>query len=293
MTQDRATRQEQASPLEQLREVNRRLEQQIAELRSVNAELVRANAVKTRFLTQMSHEVRAPLHTIQGYAELLGDESYGVLSDEQRRFVKHVSEAGRLLTELLSDVMDLAKIEAGKIELDVQPMNVNRAAEQAARIVQGVARNGSVAIRIETDEQEPVALADERRVKQVLVNLLSNAIRYSPEGSSVDVHVSGEGEWIKVCVRDEGIGIAPEDQERIFEEFVRAGPDRDDPERTGLGLPLSRELVKLHGGEMNVDSAPGKGSTFWFTLPVATPPEEAEARSEGAMKAAERLVRSE
>jgi signal transduction histidine kinase len=147
--------------------------------------------------------------------------------------------------------------------------------EQAVRVIRGAARDKSVSVRVFPDPADPVALIDERRTKQVLFNLLTNAVRYAPEGSSVDLTITQEEEeWLKVSVRDDGMGIDPADHERIFEEFVRVGPVADHPGGAGLGLPLSRRLVQLQGGEMRVDSALGTGSTFWFTVPVAHPPEE-------------------
>jgi signal transduction histidine kinase len=162
-------------------------------------------------------------------------------------------------------------VEAGKVELECEPVRINKLVEQAAKIIRGTARNQGISIRIALDDGDPVALADERRVKQVLFNLLTNAVKYSPEGSGIEAAVESDAEWITVRVTDQGVGIAADDQERIFEEFVRVGPRGAHPGGAGLGLPLSRQLVLLHGGQMGLRSEPGEGSSFWFTLPVAQP----------------------
>lgn len=279
---DNTTPQRDAAQLAaELRETQRRCR----ELERANAALQRASEAKAQLLAQLSHEIRTPLNAINGFAELLADPSYGPLTDRQRRFVAHIGEAGAHLLQLLNDVIDLSRFETGKMELDLRPVAVMRLVEQVARVLSGLARDKGITIRVQPDQPDVVAFADEQRARQVLLNLLSNAIKYSPEGTEVDVNVSSEGGHVRVDVRDRGIGIAPKDQERIFEEFVRLNEAEEHP-GAGLGLALSRELVQAHGGEIGVDSAPGQGSTFWFTLPLATPPDDGEAaripRVEGA-----------
>lgn len=259
---------------EALESTNLKLEEQRAELELVNERLKYASNMKSKFLASMSHEIRTPLNAIIGFAELLADESWGELNDQQRSFVTRIIDAGQHLLQLLNDVIDLSKVEAGTIELDAQPVAVNELVEQAARVIKGTARNASVSIVTVPDESRPVAMADERRVKQVLFNLLSNAVRYSPEGSSVRVIVESAGDWVTVSVRDEGAGIPEADQERVFQEFVTLGGSAQNPGGAGLGLPLSRNLVRMHGGELELESTEGQGSTFRFTLPVARNPED-------------------
>lgn len=249
-----------------------------SELELANATLERAGEAKAQFLAQLSHEIRTPLNAINGFAELLADDSYGPLTERQKRFVAHISEAGAHLLRLLNDIIDLARFETGRIDLDLQPVMVTPLVEQAARVLSGLARDKGVSIRVHPERSEVVVLADEQRARQVLFNLLSNAIKYSPEGSEVDVTTTGEGEHVRVEVKDRGIGIAPADQERIFEEFVRLNDAEDHP-GAGLGLALSRELVRAHGGEIGVDSVPGHGSAFWFTLPLARRPDEDQTAS--------------
>lgn len=255
-----------------LEATNASLQEQSLELLKLNEQLQRTNVIKTQFLANMSHEIRTPLNAINGFAELLSDEAYGVLTDEQKSFANRIIDAGQHLLQLINDVIDLAKVEAGKIELDWQPMRANHVVEQAVKIIRGTARNNQISIRIHNDDDDPIVFADERRVKQVLFNLLSNAIRYSPEGTRVDVTVEGDGNWVTISVKDHGPGIALEDQERIFEEFVRVGDTIHTTTGAGLGLPLSRHLIDLHGGRLSLISNPGEGSTFYFSLPVAKLP---------------------
>ncbi len=278
MTQRNATPKHKAQPaadrletIEELRQTTRTLERQVSELKARNAELLQASEVKVRFLANMSHELRAPLNAINGFAELLADESYGALTDEQRGFVGRVRDAGQHLLQLITDVIDLARVEAGRMGLDRQPRAVDQIIDQTVAVIRGTARGKNVTIRLAPGDAAPVVLVDERRVKQVLYNLLSNAVRYAPEGSSVDVSAAEAEGWVTVRVTDRGPGIASADQERIFEEFVRAGRDQQEPTGSGLGLAISRTLVRLHGGELGVHSVEGEGSTFWFTLPVASP----------------------
>lgn len=258
---------------QQIEEANRALERQSIELQRVNAELGKANTVKSQFLANMSHEIRTPLNAINGFAELLADPSFGTLNEQQRSFVDRISEAGQHLLQLINDVLDLAKVEAGSITLDRQPVRLDLAAEQVIKIIKGTARNRGITIHLEVAAEEPLVFADERRVKQVLFNLLSNAIRYSPENSEVRVKVEIEDETARVSVSDQGVGVPLHEQERIFQEFVQLGDSKQRTGGAGLGLPLSRKLVRLHGGDIGVRSTPGQGSTFWFTLPVGHAPE--------------------
>ena len=263
---------------EALEKSNQELRRQRSEFERVNAQLARGSDVKSQYLADVSHEIRTPLNAINGFAELLADESFGELTEQQSTFVRDIMDAGRHLLQLINDVIDLAKVEAGKIAMEPEPAAMNRVVEQAVRVIRGSARNKSISVRVFPDEREPVAMVDDRRTKQVLFNLLTNAIRYAPEGTSVDLTVATvDEEWVKVSVHDSGVGIAPADQERIFEEFVRVGPVSDYPGGAGLGLPLSRRLVELQGGQIGVDSMPGAGSTFWFTAPIAHRPEEEQA----------------
>lgn len=259
---------------EQLEKTNRDLEVQGAELQRVNAQLARANVVKSQFLANMSHEIRTPLNAINGFAELLADDSFGTLDEQQRGFVERIIDAGQHLLQLINDVIDLSKVEAGTIKLDLQPIRVDRVVDQATKIIKGMARNKGVSLQVHMPDDPPTVLADERRIKQILFNLLTNAIRYAPEGTAVEISVDSDAGFARMSVADRGAGIPPELQGAIFQEFVQVGRHEDQLGGAGLGLPLSRNLVELHGGEIGVESRPGSGTTFWFTVPIAIPPED-------------------
>jgi PAS domain S-box-containing protein len=269
---------------QQIEETNRELERQSLELQRVNAELGKANVVKSQFLANMSHEVRTPLNAIKGFAELLADPSFGTLNEQQRGFVDRISDAGQHLLQLINDVLDLAKVEAGTVALDRQLVRLDLAAEQVIKIIKGTARTRGMSIELEVAAEEPLVFADERRVKQVMFNLLSNAIRYSPEGSTINVKVELDGEIARLNVSDHGVGVPAHEQEHIFEEFVQLGDNKQRTGGAGLGLPLSRKLVRLHGGDIGVRSTPGQGSTFWFTLPVGHIPDDAPPETIGDVK---------
>ncbi|NSW57633.1 MAG: HAMP domain-containing histidine kinase [Armatimonadetes bacterium] len=265
-------------------ETIRRLRARVAELERLTQALERESREKSLYLASLSHEMKAPLNAINGFAELLADTSYGSLDSEQQRFVSRIAEAGQHLLGLINDVIDIARIDAGRLQVDVQPVRINRAIEQVALISRGLAREYDVSLRFDPDPADPLVLADDRRLKQVLFNLISNASKYSGAGSVVRVHSASENGHVRVSVTDQGVGIRPEDQKRVFEPFERTEAATRMADGTGLGLPLSRRLVELQGGEMGVISKPGEGSTFWFTLPIV---HETSAPSQDDLEGAE------
>jgi len=224
---------------------------------------------ESHFLADLSHEVRGPLHAIIGFSELLGDGTYGPLNERQTEAVRDIQVAGQHLQRLVDDVLDLSRIRLGKLELQLELLCVTSVVEQALSMARAFAPEKGIVLSPDV----PAALAvwaDERRVVQIVCNLLSNAIRHSPDGSSVHVVAARAGDFTQIAVRDTGCGIAPEDQERIFEEFVSLRGEAQ-ASGTGLGLSVTRRLVQLMGGQMSVVSAPGAGSTFFFTLPATAP----------------------
>lgn len=246
-----------------------------AELKTLNEELQRRQAELERmmrgrnhFYTSMSHELRTPINAILGYSALLLDNIYGPLNERQLRGIERTQKAGRHLLELVNDVLDLSKIEAGKIELRVEPVRLPDAIEDLFVTVRPLAdQHGSELSLVCEGEACPVS-TDPRRVRQILLNLLSNAIKFGLGRPIRVVCASGADGGVRVDVMDQGEGIAPEDQARIFEEFIQL----DHPgqhEGTGLGLPISRRLAVLLSGSLEVVSAPGEGSTFSLTLPAA------------------------
>ncbi len=247
------------------------LEDQSDELTRLNTELERASEMKSQFLANMSHELRTPLNSIIGFSEMLLTEDLGPLSETQRDFLATVARNGRHLLELINDLLDLSKIEAGRLTLTVEVLDLSTLLREAAESVRAQIEQRRHHLDLQPPETPVAVRVDKIRVRQILLNLLSNAIKFTNEGGRITVTARlDDGKRLaRVAVTDSGIGIAPEDQQKLFQEFVQldAAASRR-YEGTGLGLALSRRLVEQHGGSMGVESAEGRGSTFWFTLPV-------------------------
>jgi len=239
------------------------------EIQEKSAQLEVANKHKSDFLANMSHELRTPLNAIIGFSEVLSEKMFGELNEKQADYMKDIHESGKHLLSLINDILDLSKIEAGRMELDLASFHLPTAISNAMTLVRERAQRHGIRLGLEVDARLGDFNADERKVKQILLNLLSNAVKFTPEGGRVEVSARNCSEKIEIAVRDTGIGIAPEDQSALFEEFKQVGKDSTrKAEGTGLGLALTKRFVELHGGEIRVDSAPGKGSTFTVTLPV-------------------------
>jgi signal transduction histidine kinase len=231
-------------------------------------ELEAASDHKSEFLADMSHELRTPLNAISGFSQVLRKQLLGEINEKQAEYLDDILASSRHLLSLIDDVLDLAKVEAGQIELEVMPFSLREALERGVVIVRERATREDVRVSLSSDPGVDTVIGDERRIRQVVFNLLSNAVKFAPAGSTVDVAAARVDGEVRVSVSDSGPGIAPEDQARIFEEFQQAAAGREQREGTGLGLALSRRLVELHGGRIWVDSEVGKGSTFVFTLPM-------------------------
>jgi signal transduction histidine kinase len=239
------------------------------ELRRLYTELESASQHKSEFLANMSHELRTPLNAILGFSQVLRDEMVGSVNEKQAEYLDDIISSGQHLLSLINDVLDLSKVEAGQIELDVHPFSLREALERGVVMVRERATEDGVQVAFEADPEIDVIDGDERRIKQVIFNLLSNAVKFTPAGGEVDVSAfRGNGE-VRVSVADTGPGIAPEDRERIFEEFQQTESGIEQHEGTGLGLALSKRFVELHGGRIWVESEVGRGSIFSFTLPLA------------------------
>jgi signal transduction histidine kinase len=238
------------------------------EIEDKGRQIEAANRHKSEFLANMSHELRTPLNAIIGFSEVLLDPSLEVTKEEQTQFLTDVLGSGKHLLGLINEVLDLAKIEAGKMELQVEPALLQDVVEAVSNTMRSLAVKKSLDFRAQCDEQLPPFAMDGARVKQVLLNLVGNAIKFTPEGGRVWVSAGGENGGVRIEVSDNGPGIAVEDQERIFLEFQQAGSDAGKPQGTGLGLALARKFVEMHGGKIWVESELGKGSTFTFTLPI-------------------------
>jgi signal transduction histidine kinase len=239
------------------------------EIQAKGRELEAANRHKSEFLANVSHELRTPLNAIIGFSEVLLEKLFGELNDKQNEYVDDILSSGRHLLSLINDILDLSKIEAGHMELELTSFDLPTAVENALVLIKERASRHGVRLERVVDEELGDFRGDERKLKQVLVNLLSNAVKFTPEGGKIQVRAGLDNGAVKISVSDTGIGIAPEHHETIFEEFRQVGSDyARKREGTGLGLTLTKKFVEMHGGRIWVESEPGKGSTFTFILPV-------------------------
>ncbi|HEX9868237.1 MAG TPA: response regulator [Candidatus Tectomicrobia bacterium] len=240
-----------------------------AELGRLYRQLEAANRHKSEFLASMSHELRTPLNAIIGFSEVLLERLFGELTAKQEEYLGDILDSGRHLLSLINDILDLSKVEAGRMELELSRFSLPEVLEIGLTMVRERANHHGIALNLEVAPALDVIEADERKVKQVVFNLLSNAVKFTPDGGQVGITAGLDGDGVRITVWDTGIGIAPEDQERVFEEFQQVGArDGQGQEGTGLGLALVRRFVELHGGRLSVESAIGQGSRFTFTLPV-------------------------
>ena len=257
------------------------------ELEKINRDLEYANQVKGKFIANMSHELRTPLNSILGFSEVLLDKTFGALTDNQERYLKNINSSGKHLLELINNVLDLAKIEAGKYEMFYETFPVEEIIHEVIQIMNTLAESKFIEMSVSIDHNVSMITADRVKLKQILYNLLSNAIKFTPEGGMVKVSVMQEisnGEpytppfsdlkFIRFSVQDTGIGISPEDKEKIFDEFGQANSGFSKKHvGVGLGLSLTKKLVELHGGMISLESTLGEGSTFSFLVPVTSPTE--------------------
>ncbi len=238
------------------------------EIEDKSRQLEIASQHKSEFLANMSHELRTPLNAIIGFSEVLTDRMFGELNEKQEEYLKDIYASGTHLLSLINDILDLSKIEAGRMELELTDFDLPTALDNALTLVRERAGRRSIALHTSIDNQLGQIQGDERKIRQVVLNLLSNAIKFTPEGGRIEVQARPVDGSFEVSVSDTGVGIAPEDQERVFEEFRQVGTSAKKAEGTGLGLTLCRKFVELHGGRIWVKSQVGAGSTFAFTIPV-------------------------
>ena len=239
------------------------------EIEEKGRQLELANRHKSEFLSNMSHELRTPLNAIIGFSEVLLERMFGEMNEKQEDYLKDIHSSGQHLLSLINDILDLAKVEAGRMELNPTTFDLSAAIDNALTLIRERAMHHGIALATEIDSQLGELNADERKLKQILLNLLSNAVKFTPEGGKITVGARRLRDMVEIAVNDTGIGIAPKDQAAVFEEFKQVGRDYTrKAEGTGLGLALTRKLVELHGGVMRLESEPGKGSTFSFTLPL-------------------------
>jgi two-component system, cell cycle sensor histidine kinase PleC len=258
------------------REIENGLERAHQELEELAVELKRTARAKSEFLANMSHELRTPLNSINGFSEVLYDEVFGPLNEKQKKYVSNVLSSGKHLLVLINQILDMAKVEAGKMKLSLSRLPLKNILNELAMLVTDMAGNKAIGTAFEIGEDLPDIDADELKVKEIVYNLLSNAIKFTPEGGKIGMRAKRAVSEIEVVVWDTGVGIAPENRERIFEGFFRVDtPYSRLTEGTGLGLPLAKKMVELHGGRLSVESKGlGRGTSVRFTLPVAARTEE-------------------
>jgi PAS domain S-box-containing protein len=248
-------------------------------------EAERASKFKDQFLSTMSHELRTPLNAVLGFSDLLADERYGTLNDRQRRYVSHIHTGGTHLLKLITDILDLSKIEAGRMELAREDVSIASAFGEVLSALRPLADKKSQAL-IQHVELNLFVRADATRFKQILMNLIGNAIKFTPEGSRIELAARQVDNQVRVEVRDNGPGIPPEAQRRIFEAFFRLAPTGNATEGTGLGLAITARLVELHGSKLEIESKPGHGTCFYFALPLlAIAPDEPSRATEATPRA--------
>ncbi|HEX9922797.1 MAG TPA: ATP-binding protein, partial [Anaerolineae bacterium] len=248
----------------------KRVEERTAELSAANAELARAARLKDEFLASMSHELRTPLNAILGMSEVLRMSIYGDLNESQLDALDHIETAGRHLLELINDILDLSKIEAGKLDLVTGLMEVNNICQASLLFIKQIAHKKQIKISSVIDSSVDLLQADERRLKQILVNLLSNAVKFTPEGGQIGLEVEGDTDQgvVRFTVWDTGIGISTEDMQRLFKPFVQIDSSLSRKQGgTGLGLSLVYRLTEIHGGSVTLESKVGEGSRFTVSLP--------------------------
>jgi two-component system, NarL family, sensor histidine kinase BarA len=261
---------------QELREVNNDLDRKVDELAQANLALFEMNRLKSDFLATMSHELRTPLNSIIGFSEVLSGTDQ--LNERHRRYAGNIQSSGKMLLGMINDILDLAKIESGKMEVRTEDFSIRDVCEGLVNLTRPIAERKNITLENRMDEAIPLLRQDPGKLRQILYNLLSNAIKFTPEGGRVTLRTRAEGRFVVVEVQDTGIGIAEEDRETIFEKFRQAkAPGQGENvltrehQGTGLGLSIVRELTKLLGGDVHLESQTGQGSTFTVRIPLMLP----------------------
>ncbi|MBM4053242.1 MAG: response regulator [Planctomycetes bacterium] len=252
-----------------LKHRSRELRESLKKTEAANLLLLESNKAKSKFLSTMSHELRTPLNGILGLADILMGKYFGELNNKQMEYVKQINDCGKHLLLLINDILDVSKIDAGAMELELDEISPDEFVDATVAMIGTQFNKKKITVNIAVDKNISVIVGDRRKCKQIMFNLLSNACKYTPEGGKVDIEVFRKSDSeIRVEVADTGIGIEEKDIDKIFSEFYQADRVRDEQlGGTGIGLALTKRLVELHGGNIGVVSSPGKGSCFWFTLP--------------------------
>jgi signal transduction histidine kinase len=235
---------------------------------TTNKQLLGVSQAKSEFLANMSHELRTPLNSIIGFSEVLHEKTFGDLNEKQMRHVSNIHTSGKHLLELINDILDLSKIEAGKIEIKYEEFSLKETLSECQTLVKNMASKKNISLNFEVEDLPFKISADPVKFKQIMYNLLSNAIKFTPDGGVVNIEARHTNGMLQISVKDTGIGIAKENQEKIFAEFYQVDSSYSKKYKgTGLGLPLTKKLVELHGGTIWIESELEKGSTFSFTIP--------------------------
>lgn len=245
------------------REINRRKNAEVL-LQETNLKLETADRAKSFFLSTTSHELRTPLGAIIGFSELLTKEAVGSLNQQQRNYAQYIFDSGNHLLSLVNDILDLSKIEAGKMKLYLELVDLTKFVRSAIPVLQEKFLEKGVSLKVKVPEIPYQVLADQRKLRQILYNLLANALKFTPPGGVVTISANSYPDYICLSIKDSGVGISAEEQLRLFQPFVQLNQDN---EGTGLGLAITKRLLELHNGSINVESSVGKGSTFRFQLP--------------------------
>ncbi len=263
---------------EKLRQANKQLDDKIVELSDRNIELFRANKVKGEFLANISHEFRTPLNAILGFAEILREKGATLKEEKGRKYAEHILAGGQNLLKMVNDLLDLAKTEAGKMKLHIENTSIKEICHGIVAPFATITRKNKIKVRLIIDDNIPPLSTDAGKVRQIIYNFLSNAVKFTPERGRIEIRASmRDDKTVRISVSDTGCGIAKEDQEKIFEKFRQAdGSLTRESTGSGLGLAISRELATLLAGSVGLESEVGKGSTFWVDIPVISTANEQE-----------------
>jgi len=256
-----------------LQRLNEELQARQTEIAESNRRLEDASRSKSDFLANMSHELRTPLNSVIGFSEVLQDQFFGPINEKQQEYVTNILASGKHLLSLINDILDLSKVESGKMELELCAFSLREAVDAALMMLREKALKGGIEISLELDPEADIRIAaDQRKLKQILFNLFSNAVKFTPTGGSVSITATRKGDYIEISVVDTGIGIRAEDIPKLFQAFTQLESVYTKGfEGTGLGLALTKRLVELHGGRVWVESTFGTGSRFYFTIPFSPP----------------------
>ncbi len=253
-------------------DLEKKIRERTLKLEAFNQELEKASHLKSQFLASMSHELRTPLNAIMGFSEVLTEEVYGEINEKQRRYLNNIYKSGKHLLEVINDILDLSKIEAGKMTLHLRELVVEDAIAEVHNLTLQLASKAKVELCFHTEQAPDLIIADCVRFRQIMYNLLSNAIKFTPEGGRITVTAKQVGTHLEVSVEDTGIGIPYEHIENIFKPFRQVdGSSSRNYEGTGLGLALTKEFIEMHGGHISVSSRQHQGSCFTFSIPIHTP----------------------